>query len=324
MSTSASRQHREGSAPDFIERLDPGLDLLLASDARVEKVCEGFTWCEGPVWKDGFLFFSDVPANILYRWTPGSAHAEVFLEPSGGIASNPDFREPGSNGLALDAEGRLLICQHGARRVVRLEKDGHTQTVLADRFEGRRLNNPNDLICHSSGAVYFTDPSYGFAEKDASPLKEIPWNGVYRVRPGGIADLFTKDLPFPNGLALTPDEQILYVAVSDAALPRIMAFDLNPDGLSGSGRLFFDAVPLLRRGFQGTCDGFKIDIHGNIFTTVPGGVAVLSPQGKHLGTVLLGVTSNCAWGDDGSALYITATDRVCRIQTNTRGASFRS
>ena len=133
-----------------------------------------------------------------------------------------------------------------------------------------------------------------------------------------------QDLPFPNGLALSPDEQILYVAVSDAALPRIMAFDLNPDGLSGSGRLFFDAVPLLRRGFRGTCDGFKIDIHGNIFTTVPGGVAVLSPQGKHLGTVLLGVTSNCAWGDDGSALYITATDRVCRIQTNTRGASFRS
>jgi gluconolactonase len=324
MSASASPNQKEGPGPGFIERLDSDLDPLLGPDAGVETVCEGFIWSEGPVWKDGCLFFSDVPANILYRWSPGSARAEVFLEPSGGIPSNPDFREPGSNGLALDAEGRLLVCQHGARRVVRLEKDGRTQTVLADHFERRRLNNPNDLVCHSSGAVYFTDPSYGFAGTDASPLKEIPWNGVYRVKPGGVAELFTKELPFPNGLALSPDEQILYVAVSDAALPRIMAFDLNPDGLSGSGRLFFDAVPLLRRGFRGTCDGLKVDIRGNIFTTVPGGVAVLSPQGKHLGTVLLGVTSNCGWGDDGSALYITAADRVCRIQTNTRGASFCS
>ena len=151
-------------AGSLIERLDPALDALVDSAATVDRVCEGFVWSEGPVWKDGALFFSDVPANILYRWSPGSKHAEVFLEPSGGIAANPDFVEPGSNGLALDREGRLLLCQHGARRVVRLEDDNRTQTVLADRFEGRRLNNPNDLVVHSSGAIYFTDPSYGFQE----------------------------------------------------------------------------------------------------------------------------------------------------------------
>ena len=269
-------------------------------------------------------FFSDVPANILYRWSPGSKHAEVFLEPSGGIATNPDFVEPGSNGLALDREGRLLLCQHGARRVVRLEDDKRTQTVLADRFEGRRLNNPNDLVVHSSGAVYFTDPSYGFKGRDASPLKEIAWNGVYRIAPDRTVSLLTKDLPFPNGLAFSPDEKILYVAVSDAVSPRIVAFDVRDDGLLGSSRLFFDAIPLLKRGLKGTCDGLKVDVYGNVFTTAPGGVSVLSATGKLLGNIHIGVTSNCNWGDDGSTLYVTADDRVCRVRTTTRGKPFRA
>ena len=324
MSDAASYQAQVDPADNLIERLDPALDALLTSPAHLETICDGFDWSEGPVWKDGTLFFSDVPANILYRWFPGSKHAEVFLEQSGGIPASPDFREPGSNGLALDSEGRLLICQHGARRVVRLENDGRTQTVLADRFEGRRLNNPNDVVSHSSGAVYFTDPSYGFAETDASPLKEIPWNGVYRIGADRTVSLLTKDLPFPNGLAFSPDEQTLYVAVSDAALPRIVAFDVQSDGSLGAGRLFFDAVPLLRRSLPGTCDGLKVDTRGNVFTTAPGGVAVLSPGGKHLGTILIGLTSNCNWGDDGATLYITADDRVCRIRTTTQGTPFRS
>jgi sugar lactone lactonase YvrE len=227
MSDVASYQAQNDPFNGLIERLDPALDELIPAASGVETICEGFIWTEGPVWKDSALFFSDVPANILYRWTPGSGQAEVFLEPSGGIPRNPNFVEPGSNGLALDSEGRLLLCQHGARRVVRLEDDGRTQTVLADRFEGRRLNNPNDLVCHSSGAVYFTDPSYGFAERDASPLKEIPWNGVYRIAPDRTVALLTKDLPFPNGLAFGPDEKTLYVAVSDASLPRIVAFDVT-------------------------------------------------------------------------------------------------
>ena len=310
-------------AGSLIERLDPALDALVDSAATVDRVCEGFVWSEGPVWKDGALFFSDVPANILYRWSPGSKHAEVFLEPSGGIAANPDFVEPGSNGLALDREGRLLLCQHGARRVVRLEDDNRTQTVLADRFEGRRLNNPNDLVVHSSGAVYFTDPSYGFKERDASPLKEIAWNGVYRIAPDRTVSLLTKDLPFPNGLAFSPDEKILYVAVSDAVSPRVVAFDVRDDGLLGSIHLFFDAIPLLERGLKGTCDGLKVDVYGNIFTTAPGGVSVLSAAGKLLGNILIGVTSNCNWGDDGSTLYVTADDRVCRVRTATRGTPFR-
>jgi gluconolactonase len=319
MSKTPVYQVREDQANNLIERLDPAFDTLIAFPATVETVCEGFAWCEGPVWKDGALFFSDVPANILYRWRPGSPRAEVFLEPSGGIVANPDFVEPGSNGLALDSKERLLLCQHGARRVVRLEEDGRTQTVIADQFEGRRLNNPNDLVLHSSGALYFSDPSYGFKGRDASPLKEIPWNGVYRVAPDGTVALLTKDLPFPNGIAFSPDEETLYVAVSDATLPRIMAFEVHSDGLLGASRLFFDAVPLLKRGLKGTCDGLKVDVHGNVFTTVPGGVAVLSEKGKHLANILIGVTSNCCWGDDGSTLYITADDRVCRVRTATRG-----
>ena len=226
---------------------------------------------------------------------------------------NPDFVGPGSNGLALDPEGRLLLCQHGARRVVRLEEDGRTQTVLADRFEGRRLNNPNDLVSHSSGAVYFTDPSYGFKERDASPLKEIPWNGVYRIAPDRTIAPLTKDLPFPNGIAFSPDEKTLYIAESDATLPRIVAFERAKQWHAGKSPPFFDAVPLLKRGLAGTCDGLKVDVRGNIFTTAPGGVAVLSPEGHHLGTLLVGVTANCGWGDDGATLYITADDRVCRI-----------
>ena len=229
----------------YVERLDPALDALIDAEARVEEVCAGFIWSEGPVWKDGALFFSDVPANILYRWRPGSAKAEVFLEPSGGILANPDFVEPGSNGLALDSDGRLLLCQSGARRVVRLEADGHTETLLADRFEGRRFNNPNDLVCHSSGAVYFSDPSYGFKGHEASPLREMPWNGVYRIAPDGKVDLLIRELPFPNGLAFSPDEKTLYIAVSDPRLPRVMAFEVQVDGLLGKGRPFFDALPLL-------------------------------------------------------------------------------
>ncbi|HEY5954370.1 MAG TPA: SMP-30/gluconolactonase/LRE family protein, partial [Terrimicrobiaceae bacterium] len=323
MSDAASFQPPEDRGAGLIERVDPGLDTLIAFSSGVETICEGFTWSEGPVWKDSALFFSDVPANILYRWTPAPGRAEVFLEPSGGIPSNPDFVEPGSNGLALDSEGRLLLCQHGARRVVRLEDDGRTQTVLADRFEGRRLNNPNDLVVHSSGAVYFTDPSYGFKGRDASPLKEIPWNGVFRIAPDRTVDLLTKDLPFPNGLAFSPDEKTLYVAVSDASFPRIVAFDVLGDGLLGASRLFFDAVPLLRRSQSGTCDGLKVDVRGNIFTSAPGGVAVLSPEGQHLGTIRVGLASNCCWGDDGTVLYITADDHVCRIRTTTQGTPFR-
>ena len=316
-------RHEGNSSFGSVERLDSALDALLDVEARAEEVCTGFIWSEGPVWRNGALFFSDVPANILYRWRPGSAKAELFLEPSGGIPSNPDFVEAGSNGLALDSEGRLLLCQSGGRRVVRLEENDHTEVVLADRFEGRRFNNPNDLVCHSSGAVYFSDPSYGFKGHEASPLREMPWNGVYRIALDRTVDLLIRDLPVPNGLAFSPDERTLYVAVSDSRLPRVMAFDVRADGLLGTGRLFFDAVPLVKRGLQGTCDGLKVDIRGNVFTTAPGGLAVLSPEGKLLGTILLGVASNCAWGGDGSTLYITADDLVCRIQTATHGTPFR-
>jgi gluconolactonase len=320
---SNSLRHEANSFFGSVERLDSALDALVDVEAQAEDVCTGFIWSEGPVWKDGTLFFSDVPANVLYRWSPGAAKADAFLEPSGGILANPDFVEPGSNGLALDPKGCLLLCQSGGRRVVRLEADGHTETVLADRFEGRRFNNPNDLVCHSSGAIYFSDPSYGFKGHEASPLREMPWNGVYRIAPDGQINLLVRDFSFPNGLAFSPDEKTLYIAVSDPKLPRVMAFEVQADGLLGNSRLFFDALPLLKRGLEGTCDGLKVDIRGNVFATAPGGIAVLSPDGDLLGTILLGVASNCAWGDDGSTLYITADDVVCRIKTGTRGTPFR-
>ena len=215
--------------------------------------------------------------------------------------------------------GRLLLCQHGARRIVRLENDERSQTVIVDRFGAHRLNNPNDLALHSSGAIYFTDPSYGFKGRDASPLKEIPWNGVYRVAQI-VPSLSSQRSSFPQRPRLQPDEKTLYVGNSDAALPRVMAFEVRDDGLLGASRQFFDAVPFLQRGLRGTCDGLKVDVEGHVFTTAPGGVAVLSPDGKHLGTILVGTTSNCNWGDDGATLYITAGDRVCRIRTRTRTA----
>ena len=173
------------------------------------------------------------------------------------------------------------------------------------------------------GRGYFSDPSYGFKGHEASPLREMSWNGVYRIAPDGKVDLLIRELPFPNGLAFSPDEKTLYIAVSDPRLPRVMAFEMQVDGLLGNGRPFFDALPLLKRGLQGTCDGLKVDARGNVFATAPGGIAVLAPDGKLLGTILLGVASNCGWGDDGGTLYITVDDLVCRIKTATHGTPFR-
>ena len=193
------------------------------------------------------------------------------------------FREQGSNGLAVDAEGRLLICQHGERRLARLNADG-SQTVLADKFEGKRFNSPNDLALRKNGDIYFTDPPYGLDGLNKSPLKEISWNGVYRRAADGAISLLVKDITFPNGIAFSPDEKILYVAVSDSQKPHLMAYDVQPDGSVTNGRVFFDATPL--KGRKGSCDGMKVDATGTVFATGPGGVLIISPAGKHLGTLL--------------------------------------
>ena len=312
-------------AADFvpsIQRLDPALDALLAPEVRIEKLAEGFNWSEGPTWFQGRVVFSDVPENVIYEWKPGQTAASIFMKPSGLLKPRPGFREQGSNGLGVDAEGRLLICQHGERRVARVEKDG-TQTALADKFDGKRFNSPNDLVLAKNGDLYFTDPPYGLDKLNDSPLKELAWNGVYRRAADGKIALVVKDLPFPNGIGLSPDEKILYVAVSESSAPRLMAYDVQADGSLARGRVFFDATPLKSEGAKGSCDGLKVDAQGNVWATGPGGVLILSPAGKHLGTVLTGqATGNCCWGDEGSTLYITADMFLYRVKTKTKGAGW--
>jgi gluconolactonase len=303
-----------------IERLDPALDALLAPDATVEKLAAGFNWSEGPTWYRGGVVFSDVPENIVYRWQPGATQAEVWLKPSGLTTPTPGFREQGSNGLGVDAQGNLILCQHGDRRIARMVEHGKFATI-ADRYEGKKFNSPNDLAIRRNGDIYFTDPPYGLEGLNQSPIKELPWNGVYRVDTAGKVTLLTKDVSFPNGIGFSPDEKTLYVANSGDK--NIMAYDVQADGSLANGRLFFDAKPLGAGGRKGSCDGLKVDAQGNLWATGPGGVLVLSPAGKHLGTVLTNqATGNCCWGDDGSTLYITADMYLARVKTKTKGAGW--
>ncbi len=307
-----------------VDRVDPRLDGLVPPGAVIEVLAEGFRWSEGPVWDraKGRVLFSDVPNNVVHAWSE-PAGASVFLKPSG--YTGPEGgggREPGANGLTFDAQGRLVMCQHGNRQVARLEPDGSFKT-LADRFEGKRFNSPNDLVYAKDGALYFTDPPYGLPRTFDDPGREIGWNGVYRLGPDGKLSVLVKDLKAPNGIGLSPDGRTLYVGQSDPDRPVVMAYDLAADGTVANGRVLFDTKPLRAQG-PGAPDGMKIDGQGNIFTTGPGGVLVLTPDGRHLGTVLTGEpTANCAFGDaDGSALYITANDKLCRIRTRTKGLGF--
>ena len=309
--------------PSFgsIERLDPALDALLAPDAKLEKLAEGFTWSEGPVWvrSAGHLLFSDVPENIVYRWKHDEG-VSVFLTPSGFTGEHYDGRERGSNGLTLDAQGRLVLAQHGDRRVARLNADQRSFTTLADRHEGRRFNSPNDLVFDRAGHLYFTDPPYGLAR---SAVREIDVHGVYRVTPEGVVTLLTGEMERPNGLALSPDERILYVANSHPPRPVIMAYSLDSDGRISGGRTFFDMAHLVAPDRPGLPDGLKVDQEGNLWATGPGGVLILSPDGRHLGTLRTGqATANCAFGEDGSVLYITADSILGRIRTRVRGTGF--
>jgi gluconolactonase len=297
-----------------IERLDPSLDKLIAADAKIELLSTGFNWSEGPVWKDGALLFSDVPENTVFKWKEGMKQAEVFLKPSG--SASPENQQ-GSNGLALDAQGNLILCQHGDRRLARLDADGKFKTVTRN-YKDHLYNSPNDLVIAKDGTIYFTDPPYGLKDKT---LRELDWNGVYRLGTDGKVTLLAKDLTFPNGIALSPDEKTLYVAVSDPAATRVMAYEIMGDGTVANARTFFDAQPLKSPERKGGCDGLKVDTDGNVWTTGPGGVIVLSKTGKHLGTILTGqATANCAFGGEGrDMLYITADMHLLRVRTLVKG-----
>jgi gluconolactonase len=311
-----------------IIRDDPRFDKLIPRHAKLEKLAGGFIWTEGPVWiKDGgYLLFSDIPRNSIYKWKEGE-DVRVFLNPSGytGIKKRggKPGDEPGSNGLVLDPKGRLVLCEHGDRQVSRLEKDG-TKTVLASKYMGKRLNSPNDAVFHSSGALYFTDPPYGLEKGADDPARELDFCGVYRVGTDGKLTLLTKEISRPNGIALSVDEKTLYVANSERERPVWMSFPVKEDGTLGEGKVFFDAAAWVKEGRKGAPDGMKIDHQGNLFATGPGGVHIFTPAGEHLGSIDTGVnTANCAFGgEDGSVLYIAADHDIARIKTTTKGKGY--
>jgi len=305
-----------------VERYAPELDALIAPDAKIELLATGYEWSEGPVWdrQSHALLYSDVPENKIYKWKSGVG-TSVYADPSGYTSPYPRGGEPGSNGLTFDSKGRLVACQHGDRQVARINSDGSFEPI-ARFYKWRRFNSPNDLVYHSNGDLYFTDPPYGLEGKNEDSKKEIPYNGVYRVDKNGEVMLLVEDLTYPNGIAFSPNERTLYVAVSDPENPVIMAYDVKADGTLDrkTKRVLFDAMHLKNAGGKGLPDGLKVDKAGNLWATGPGGVLVISPQGKHLGTINTGeATANCAWGDDGSVLYMTADMNVCRINTRARG-----
>jgi gluconolactonase len=306
-----------GFVPTTISRVDPALDALVPPGARIERLAEGFQFTEGPVWVDGSLLFSDPNANRIYRWSEAGGLA-VYREHSGYEGTDTaDYKQPGSNGLAVDREGRLTINQHGNRRVVRAERDG-SLTVLADTFRGRRLNSPNDLVYKSDDSVYFTDPPFGLPKFYDDPRRELPFCGVFRVA-NGVVTLLTTDLKGPNGLAFSPDEKYLYVDNWDEHAKVVKRYEVQADGTLKNGVVFFDITEV--PGEQ-ALDGMKIDELGNLYVSGPGGVWIISAEGKHLGTIAgPELPANMAWGDeDRRTLYLTARTGLYRIRLNVRGA----
>ena len=308
-----------------IERKDPAFDAIIPKDAVIEILAGGFDWSEGPVWvadkEGGHLLFSDIPKNMIWKWSEKGGLKE-YLKPSGYTGKDKfTGKEPGSNGLALDKDGKLILCQHGDRRVSRLV-DGKFVT-LVDKYDGKRLNSPNDLTFKKNGDIYFTDPPYGLPEIMKDKAKELDFQGVFRLDTKGKLTLLTKEMTRPNGIAFSPDEKTLYVANSDPDLAIWKAFPVKDDGTLGEGKVFFDTTQLVKDKKPGLPDGMKVDQAGNVFATGPGGVFVFDKTGKHLGTLATGVpTANCGFGDDGSTLYITADKNLVRVKTKTKGLGF--
>lgn len=305
-----------------IERLDPAFDKLVPKDATIEVLAGGFEWSEGALFiKDGgYVIFSDIPRNMIVKWKEGAGKS-TYMEKSGYTGEKPfTGEEPGSNGLTLDSEGRLHMACHGDRCIKRREKDGKL-TILADKYEGKRLNSPNDLVFKKNGDLYFTDPIYGLPKRWDDPGRELDFCGVYRLSKDGKLTLLTKEMTRPNGIAFSPDEKTLYVAQSDPEAAIWKSFPVKEDGTLGPGKVFYDSTQWVNKpNRKGLPDGLKVDTAGNLWATGPGGVLVFNPKGKLLGRLGTGeATANCAWGDDGSTLYITADMYFCRVKTTTKG-----
>jgi len=316
-----------------IERLSPALDALIGPDAKIEVLAEGFDWSEGPVWvskkldkrRGPYLLFSDVPRNIVYKWKEGQG-IDIYLRPSGYTGSTPRGGGLGANGLLLDPKGNLLLCQHGDRRIARmtapLVRPQVSYETVVDNINGKKFNSPNDMAFDKAGNLYFSDPAYGMPGKFDDPNRDLKYAGVFRVDTKGKATLISKEMTRPNGVAFSPDYKTLYVAQSDPKAVLWRAFELKPDGTAANSRVLLDVTELSKK-LPGLPDGLKVDQKGNLFATGPGGVLVISPEGKHLGTILTGQrTSNCCFGDDGKTLYITADMYLLRIRLKTKGMGF--
>lgn len=302
-----------------IERVDATVDQLIPADAKIEILANGFEWSEGPVWvPDGdYLLFSDIPRNSVFKWSAADS-IQLYLKPAGFTSEQQREGEEGSNGLLLSPDGKLVLCQHGDRRVAvmdaPLDQPAPDFITLAGQFEGQRLNSPNDAVYRSNGDLYFTDPPYGLEEGEEDPEKELDFQGVYVLKKDGTLVLLTEELSRPNGIGFSPDEKTLYVANSDPERAIWMAYDLLPDGTLGEGRVFFDVTNLAGQE-KGLPDGLKVHSSGTIFATGPGGIFVFSPEGKHLATIkTTEATANCAFDETESTLYITADMYLQRLR----------
>ena len=300
-----------------IERLDPSLDLLIPKNATLELLAEGFQWAEGPLWVPNLngVLFTDVPKNTAYLWTESEGLSE-FLNPSGMTNHAPHSSNEGANGLTLDSQGNLILCQHGDRRIARLRKWSFEEPeyeTLIDHYDGKWFNSPNDLVFSKTNDLYFTDPPYGLKKQDEDSLKELEFNGIYKWSLSKGLTLLNKMLSRPNGIALSSDEKTVYVGNSDKKNAIIAAFDLV-DGELINQRVFFDGKTIKRNG-SGLFDGLKVHSSGVIFATGPGGVLVINSEGKHLGTIRPGkATANCAFDPKEEYLYLTSNDVLARVK----------
>ena len=298
-----------------IERLSPEIDNLIEKSAKIEILADGFEWSEGPVWSSQLnsVLFSDVPENVIYSWNEDKGLG-TFTRPIGYSGKVPNLKKAGTNGLTIDADGNLIICMHGDRKITRLEKlNINRKVTLVNSFDGNLLNSPNDLVYDSKGNLYFTDPPYGLLEGDNDKLKEIEFNGVYKVSPNGDIEVLVKNLTRPNGISISNDEKILYVANSDKNNPVIMQYDLSEEGAKNPS-IFFDGRELTKKDI-GLFDGLKVHPTGNVFATGPGGVLVIKENGDHIGTIRTEVrTANCAFDENFQYLYMTSDMFLTRIK----------
>ena len=312
-----------------VVRLDPRLDRLIPPTAAIDVIASGFSHLEGPVWvaDSNYLLVNDTRAQITYSWSARTGLTK-FLEHTGYTGRLPYGEEPGANGMAIDRQGRLLIAEHGDRRLAALPLVGHGgKQTLADAYRGRRLNSPNDVAVHPDGGIYFSDPTYGLPQQDTDPKREQPLKGVYRLPASGRGEpaLLIQNLTYPNGLAFSADGKTLFVSQSDSLKPLIMAYPVLADGKLGAGRVYFDASSLPRLRYKEVPDGLKTDRAGNLWATGPGGLLIIAPTspgqpGRLIGRIDTGeVIANCAWGDDGQTLYLASGTYLCRIRPTAPG-----